>query len=201
MLANAITLSRLLLLAVGVVLLYVPETWARLSAFALIIVLIALDGVDGWVARKRGEESDLGAVMDIAIDRVVENVLWIVYADLRVVHVVVPLIVISRGIVTDAIRAYALAKGETAFEMMKTPWARWLVSGRPMRAFYGFLKAFVFATLALFLGLQAWQPGAPWLTPLQTGLTVLVAITVLITIVRGAPVVYESKRFFFGEPL
>ncbi len=201
MLANAITLSRLLLLALGVVLLYVPKTWVRLSAFVLILVLIALDGVDGWVARKRGEESDLGAVMDIAIDRVVENVLWIVYADLGVVHVAVPLIVISRGIVTDAIRAYALAKGETAFEMMKTPWARWLVSGRPMRAFYGFLKAFVFAALALLLGLQAWQPGAPWLAPLQTGLTVLVAITVLITIVRGAPVVYESKRFFFGEPL
>lgn len=201
MLANAITLSRLLLLAVSAFLLYVPTPGTRMSSFFLILLLIALDGVDGWVARKRGEESDLGAVMDIAIDRVVENVLWIVYADLGVVHVVVPLIVISRGIITDAIRAYALAKGQTAFEMMQTPWARWLVSGRPMRAFYGFMKAFVFAALALFLGLQLWQPGAPWLAPLQTGLTVLVAATVLITIVRGAPVVYESKRFFFGEPL
>lgn len=201
MLANAITLSRLLLLAVSVFLLYVPTLGARLSAFFLILVLIALDGLDGWVARRRSEESDLGAVMDIAIDRVVENVLWIVYADLGVVHVVVPLIVISRGIITDAIRAYALARGQTAFEMMQTPWARWLVSGRPMRAFYGFMKAFVFAVLALFLGMQVWYPNAPWLAPLQTGLTVLVAATVFITIVRGAPVVYESKRFFFGEPL
>ncbi|GAP63770.1 CDP-diacylglycerol--glycerol-3-phosphate 3-phosphatidyltransferase [Ardenticatena maritima] len=201
MVANAITLSRLIFLAVACALLYVHGVAPRVVAFVLILFLIALDGVDGWVARKRGEVSDLGAVMDIAIDRVVENVFWIVYMDLGLVHVLIPLIVISRGIITDAIRAYALAKGETAFEMMKTPWARWLVSGRPMRAFYGFMKAFVFAALALFLALQAWQPEAAWLAPLQLVLTGLVILTVGITILRGAPVVYESKRFFFGEPV
>lgn len=199
--ANAITLSRLGLLGICVLLLYMPGVVSKVAAFALILLLIGLDGVDGWVARRRGEVSDLGAVMDIAIDRVVENVFWIVYADLGLVHVAVPLIVISRGIVTDAIRAYALAKGETAFAMMRTPWARWLVSGRPMRAFYGLLKAFVFAALALLMALEAWAPQAPWLAPINLGVGSLVVLTVIITLVRGAPVVYESRRFFFGEPL
>lgn len=201
MISDAITVSRLGFLAASVVLLYVQGVAPRVVAFVLIIVLIALDGVDGYVARMRDEESELGAVMDIAIDRVVENVFWIVYADLKLVPIWVPLIVISRGIITDAIRAYALAKGETAFEMMKTGWARWIVSGRPMRAFYGFLKAFVFAALALFLALAQWRPDAPWLESMRLALTGLVILTVAITIVRGAPVVYEGRRFFFGEPV
>lgn len=199
--ANAITLSRLLFLAVAVWLLYQGGATAKIVSFVLIVLLIALDGVDGYVARKLGETSDLGSVMDIAIDRVVENVLWIVYADIGLVPIWVALVVVSRGLITDAIRSYALAKGQTAFEMMQTPWARWLVSGRPMRAFYGFLKAFVFAALALWLAFADLYPAAPWLTPLRWVLLALVYLTVTITIVRGAPVVYESRRFFFGEPV
>lgn len=199
--ANAITLSRLLLLAVAVVLLYLFGIPSKLAAFVLIVLLIALDGVDGYVARLRGETSDLGAVMDIAIDRIVENVLWIVYADIGLVPMWVALIVVSRGLITDAIRSYALAKGETAFEMMHTPWARWLVSGRPMRAFYGFLKAFVFAALALFLAARDLFPGAEWLEPVRLALLATVFVTVAVTLLRGAPVVYESRRFFFGEPV
>ena len=44
--------------------------------------VIGLDGVDGYVARKRNETSVFGSIFDIAIDRVVENVLWVVLADL-----------------------------------------------------------------------------------------------------------------------
>ena len=199
MLANAITLSRLLLLALVVWLLYFGGATLKFIAFVLTIILIAMDGIDGMVARARGETSELGAVMDIAIDRVVENVYWIVYADLNLVPVWIALVVISRGIITDAIRGYVLARGETAFEMMKTPWARWLVSGRPMRAFYGAIKAVVFAALALLMALREWSPDATWLTPLRTLLFVLVLITVGTTLLRGIPVVIESRRYFMSE--
>ncbi len=201
MVANAITLSRLLLLALVVLFLYEGGPALKMAAFLLTILIIVMDGLDGVVARARGETSDLGAVMDIAIDRVVENVYWIVYADLALVPVWVALVVVSRGIITDALRSFVLARGEGAFEMMKTPWARWLVSGRPMRAFYGAIKAVVFAALALFMALQEWFPGAPWLQPLSTLLFGLVLVTVATTVLRGVPVVYESRRYFFGEPM
>ncbi len=145
MIANTITFSRLIFLIFAVLLLYTTGPIAKLIAFFLTILLIIMDGIDGYVARARGETSELGAVMDIAIDRVVENVYWIVYADLDLVPVWVALIVISRGIITDAIRGFVLAKGDTAFDMMKTPWGRWLVSGRLIRGFYGTIKTVVFA--------------------------------------------------------
>jgi CDP-diacylglycerol---glycerol-3-phosphate 3-phosphatidyltransferase len=199
MLANAITLSRLVLLVIAVWFLYVGGPGLKFAAFVLTVVIIAMDGIDGMVARARGETSELGSVMDIAIDRVVENVYWIVYADLGLVPVWVALVVVSRGIITDAIRGFVLAKGETAFDMMKTPWARWLVSGRPMRAFYGGIKAVVFSALALFMALRVWAPDAEWLGLLGTLLSILVIVTVATTLLRGIPVVIESRHYFMGD--
>ena len=201
MIANTITLSRLILLMVVVFLLYTTSPFAKLIAFFLTIFLIIMDGIDGYVARVRGETSELGSVMDIAIDRVVENVYWIVYADLDLVPVWVALIVISRGIITDAVRSFVLTKGETAFEMMKTPWARWLVSSRLMRGFYGTIKTFVFAGLALFMALRDWFPLAFWLNPFEIFLLVLAYITLATTLLRGFPVIFESRRYFFNEPV
>jgi CDP-diacylglycerol---glycerol-3-phosphate 3-phosphatidyltransferase len=199
-LANAITISRLFVLAVAVWLLYSPDPMPKFIAFFLTIILIAMDGIDGMVARARNETSELGAVIDIAIDRVVENVYWIVFAHLNVVPVWVALVVVSRGILTDAVRGYALAKGDTAFEMMKTGWARWLVSGRFMRAFYGAIKAVVFAALALYMALQQWYPEASWLPALTIAVAFLVYATVATTILRGVPVLLESRRYFAPKP-
>lgn len=199
MIANIITLSRLFLLIIAIFFLYANGPVAKFIAFLLTIMVIVMDAIDGVVARARGETSELGAVMDIAIDRVVENVYWIVYAHLMLVPVWVALVVVSRGIITDAIRGYVLAKGETAFDMMKTPWMHWIVSGRLMRAFYGIIKTIVFAALALYTALREWYPDALWLESLYLFLSVLVLITVTITILRGIPVVLESRRYFFNE--
>ena len=49
-------------------------------AVVLLPVLFLMDWFDGYVARTKNQVSDLGSVLDIAIDRVVENVLWLVFA-------------------------------------------------------------------------------------------------------------------------
>ncbi|MFN8472113.1 MAG: CDP-alcohol phosphatidyltransferase family protein [Anaerolineae bacterium] len=108
--ANGITLSRLILLALAAILLYQPSATARIIAAALIVLTIILDGIDGWVARAWEEVSDLGSVLDIAVDRVVEQVLWIVYASLLLTPIWAPIIVVARGVMTDAIRSYVLAE-------------------------------------------------------------------------------------------
>src|SRR3974377_1806600 len=76
-LANVITLSRLpLLIAVLGILLY-SSSWSwQLLGLVLLGALFLMDWRDGAVARQRRQASDLGAVLDIALDRTVENVLW-----------------------------------------------------------------------------------------------------------------------------
>ena len=199
-LANRITLSRLPLLVVILLLLFWGDGWLKLLGFVLTIVLIAMDSLDGMVARRRGESSTLGSVLDIAIDRVVEVVLWIAYAGLGLIPVWVPMLVAARGILTDSIRGAVMAEsGETAFGMMRSRLGRWIVSGRFMRGFYGFAKTVAFAGLALLLALRELHPGASWLAPLHSLLLVLTFFTVAITVLRGLPVLTESRRYLMNS--
>ncbi len=197
--ANVVTVSRLFLLALCVGLLYMDGGAPKFVAFFLIILLLYLDTVDGQLARRRGEVTALGSVLDIAIDRVVENVFWITFLDLRLVPLWIPLLVVTRGILTDAVRGFALARGMTAFGMMQTGWGKFLVSSRFMRGAYGFLKSVVFCYLAGLLGLQAGWPGTPnahWLPALTTLGLILAILTVTVTVLRGAPVLIEGRRLF-----
>lgn len=199
MMANTVTLSRLGFLGLCIFLLYQPGAKAKIIAFALVLFILFLDGIDGIIARRRGTASALGGVLDIAIDRVVENVYWIVFVDLNLVPVWVALVVVTRGILTDAVRGFALARGMTAFEMMKSDWGRRLVSSRFMRALYGLAKLTVFAALAVVYALQevwAGTPRANWLPALETAVFGLVLLTVSLTVIRGLPVLIESRRFF-----
>lgn len=202
MLANAITLSRLGFLALSVFLLHVPDVTARLVAFFLIIITILIDAIDGVVARRRGSMSALGAVLDIAIDRVVENVFWITFVSLGLVPLWIALVVVTRGILTDAVRGFAMGQGLEPFEMMRTSWGRWLVSQRFMRGLYGLAKAVTFPALALLHAANlAWSniPQAANLPALRALAYGLVAITIAMNLLRGLPVLIESRRFFFEE--
>lgn len=199
MIANTISLSRLGFLALSVFLLYQSGVTAKMVAFGLVLFILFLDGIDGIIARRRGTASALGGVLDIAIDRVVENVYWITFVDLGLVPVWVALVVVTRGILTDAVRGFALGRGMTPFEMMKSPWGRRIVSSRFMRALYGMAKVTVFAALVAFYALREMWAGtsnARLLPPLETAVFGLVILTVSLTVIRGLPVLIESRRFF-----
>lgn len=193
--ANAITLARLALLFVLVAMAYwAPPRWQLLDP-PLLLLIISLDGLDGWVARRRGEASLFGAVFDIAADRVVEVVLWLVLADLGLVPIWVAILFVTRGVLVDSIRYARIASGGGVFDMTSRI-GRFLVAGRFMRGAYGALKAVAFGWLLM---LQPWprlDPGswAEWL-PLTTPVTAaLVYACVALCLARGLPVIAEFAQ-------
>ncbi len=189
--ANWITLSRMPLLLVVVLLLYRPYPTPRYVAAWLIVLLIALDSLDGIVARKRGESSLLGSVLDIAADRTVEFVMWVVFADLRAIPVVIPLIVLTRGVFVDAVRAVAPAKGLKPFELMQSKIGRFLVGSPLLRTPFALAKAVAFFFLALMLAQQAGGSLSPSTYALAQG-TAWLAFT--LCLLRGIPVLVEAPR-------
>ena len=80
--ANFISIFRIFVMFYAVYLIYTCQgnTSAYLWALILTIIAFALDGVDGYVARKLHEESKFGALLDIMGDRIVENTYWILFA-------------------------------------------------------------------------------------------------------------------------
>ncbi len=113
---NRITLLRIGLLFVLVFLIYSEFICARIFAALLTILVIVMDWLDGFWARKLAASTELGSVLDIAGDRVVECVLWICLDDLGLIRVWIPFVVISRDIFTDSFRNYLLKFGFSGFE-------------------------------------------------------------------------------------
>ncbi len=192
--ANLITLARTLLAFLVVAMLHYRTQQVYLAAVGLTIALIWMDALDGYVARKRRECTKFGAVADILGDRVIESTYWIMFAVLGWVPVWVAIVVAARGIVVDGVRALALERGFTAFgssSMMQTPLGRLLVSSRTSRAAYGIGKAVAFSSMIL-----VFTPGvlAPLGGVLHTLAYASVYLTVLLCVVRGAPVLLEARR-------
>ena len=212
--ANLITLSRLVLLLAVVAIAYRPVSIVQFWIWPILSLVFISDGLDGWVARRRGEESLFGALFDIAVDRIVELTLWIVLADLDLVPIWIPIVFVVRGVLVDAIRASQVqADRRGPFSLLNSPLARWLVAGRFMRGFYATIKAFAFVGLFLIkplpLGIEAVFPatGDAW-APLQAGFESLVMalayLAVALCALRGLPVIAEfladERRSLFIRP-
>jgi CDP-diacylglycerol--glycerol-3-phosphate 3-phosphatidyltransferase len=198
MLANIVTLSRIPLLVLIIVLLYQPAATPRFIAAPLIILLIVLDSLDGVIARRRGETSVLGSVLDIAADRAVEYVMWVVFAHLRLISVIFPLIVLMRGTFVDAVRAVAPSKGLSPFEMMRSPMGRFLVKSPWLRTPFAIAKAVAFFFLALTHGLAA--AGSSALATVNVVAQVCAWVALLLCLLRGIPVLIEAPRALREEP-
>ena len=103
-LANIITLSRIFFVFIVVGLLFCKECqYSYQIALFLTAILMWFDGLDGFVARKLGVSSKLGALLDIMGDRIVENVFWIAFCALGWINVSIPIIVLTRGIIIETI--------------------------------------------------------------------------------------------------
>ncbi|MFC2037224.1 CDP-alcohol phosphatidyltransferase family protein [Chloroflexota bacterium] len=194
--ANTITLARIPLLVGVVLLLYLGSPKVQVATAFVVLFLIFMDTLDGVVARYRGEEGMLGSKLDIAVDRIVELVLWVAYANLNLISVAIPIIVIIRGGLVDTIRSFSLVWGETSFGMMQTKWGRRLVASGFMRSIYGLSKAVAFCTLALALGLRGLWAGTPkavWAETIWAFAVVLSWIATALCVIRGAPVLMEAR--------
>jgi CDP-diacylglycerol--glycerol-3-phosphate 3-phosphatidyltransferase len=194
-LANLITLARLPLLVALLAILIYSSTWHwQLWGLGLLGVLFLMDWLDGIVARQRRQATNLGAVLDIALDRTVENVLWIAFMYLDLVVFWVPVIFLVRSFLVDGIRGVALSRGKAGFSMMHTRWGRFLVASRFMRGFYGLAKVVTFACLWLTHALALQDPR--YLVSWQPLYQSLVWLTVGLCIVRGFPVLLDGRLYF-----
>ena len=207
MTANIITLARIGLVFVAV-LLYEVGFYGQLLAFMLTILIIYMDALDGYVARKLGIASDLGALLDITGDRIVENVYWIYFTAIGMISFWVPMIVIARGFLTDSLRSIAFAEGKTAFgekTMMRSGLTRLLVSSRFSRAVYGVSKAVIFCYLGGFIALKGGIEqfnialSSKILLSLHLAGQVIVYVVLAMCVTRGIPVLWDGRLYLLEK--
>src|SRR5215467_13694916 len=204
---NKVTLVRVLVgfAAVG---LFGHGTWANLAAVALTIASIALDALDGHLARKKQMATPLGAQIDILGDRMIENMFFTYFAVVGMVSWWLPVLFFARGAATDFLRGLALKAGYSSWgdnAMLQTWWGRALVASRWSRGLYATLKCGCFCYLGLELALTRGPVALLGSAASEAHLTIRAVAQVLtwatagFCLVRGLPVLVEGWRFFAQE--
>lgn len=194
--ANFITIFRVILVFFVVMLLYRHSDFHYALAIILTIVAFALDGLDGWVARKFNETSKLGAVLDIMSDRIVENVFWVVFAVFDWLPISYAIIALTRSFVVDSLRSVALEQGYTAFgetSMQQDKFGDFICSSKFSRIAYAVSKmaAFLLLILARIPRLDCHLASIINLIAL-----IFAFIAIEFCVLRGLPVVFESRKLF-----
>lgn len=188
---NSIVVTRVALAFVACGLLVRGSEAAAVVAVVLTVIVIAMDGLDGIAARKLGLSSELGAVLDITADRIVEHVYWITFAVAQLVPLWVPVVIVTRSVLVDAARGLALIQGKTAFgesTMARSALSRFLTASRAMRNTYGLAKVVAFLLLGMLIA-------APGVVALDLAATISVGAAVALCLARGVPVLVDARAY------
>ena len=200
----------LLRVAVGfaAVSLFGRGAWANLLAVALTVGAIALDALDGHIARKRKMATPMGAQLDILGDRMIENVYFTYFAVVGMVSLWLPILFFARGAATDFLRGLAMKAGRSGWganAMLETWWGRMLVASRWSRGLYAAMKCLCFCYLGLELALTrgpvalVGELAADAHVLIRVGAQVLTSLTAAFCVVRGLPVLVEGWKYFAGS--
>ncbi len=178
--------------------------WLNLLAVVLTVASIALDALDGYLARRKKMATPVGAQIDILGDRIIENMYFTYFAVVGMVSLWLPMLFFARGATTDFLRGLALKAGHSGWganAMLQTWWGRALVASRWSRGLYAALKCVCFCYLGLELALT--RGPVALLGPLtldahaaiRAGAQTLAWLTALFCVLRGLPVLLQGSKF------
>jgi CDP-diacylglycerol--glycerol-3-phosphate 3-phosphatidyltransferase len=200
---NRITSLRVVLgfVAVG---LFGRNAWLNLFGVALTVSAIALDALDGHIARTKKMATPEGAQIDILGDRMIENMYFTYFAVVGMVSLWLPMLFFARGAATDFLRGLAMKAGYSGWganTMLRNKWARMLVASRWSRGAYATLKCACFCYLGLELALIRGPVAllgavtANLHAAVRLGAHALAWATAAFCIVRGLPVLLEGWKY------
>ena len=204
---NKITLLRV---AVGflAVRLFGKSPWMNLVAVALTVTAIALDALDGHIARKKRMATPEGALIDVLGDRIIENMYFTYFAVVGMVSLWLPMFFFARGAATDLLRTLVLKAGHSgigANVILQTRWAHSIVASRWSRGAYAALKCVCFCYLGLELALT--RGPVALLGPvtvdvhdaIRAGAQTLAWMTAAFCLIRGLPLLLEGWKYFAAK--
>jgi CDP-diacylglycerol--glycerol-3-phosphate 3-phosphatidyltransferase len=110
-LPNFITLFRILLIPVFIILFITPTEDRSLSAAVIFVVAAMTDLLDGYVARRTGQVTRLGKLLDPIADKLLVLSALILLVNVDRVSALVAILVIAREVAVTGIRAIAAGEG------------------------------------------------------------------------------------------
>ena len=121
-LPNKITIFRMLVVIAILILAILPQgptfgfgsieyDYRRIAILVLFILGSFSDFLDGHIARKNNIVTTFGKFMDPIADKLLVNTLFVILAGTCEIHWIIPVIMISRDTIVDAIRMIVVEQG------------------------------------------------------------------------------------------
>lgn len=110
-LANKLTVSRIGMTFLLIWFLFVPTFCAKAAAFVLFLLACLTDFLDGWIARRRGEISDFGKIMDPVADKILVLGIFLSCVELQLIPAWMVIIIVIREVVITGMRFLAIRRG------------------------------------------------------------------------------------------
>lgn len=118
--ANVVTMIRIVFIPVFVVIMLAPwpewlsladaGAWQPVFAALFFVLLSATDSLDGYLARSRGEVTDLGKFMDPLADKILVASAMVALVELGVLPSWIVMVVLAREFIISGIRMMAATK-------------------------------------------------------------------------------------------
>lgn len=170
-LANRITFIRILFIPVFILAMYWDVPYAPFVAAGLFALLASTDKIDGHIARKRNEVTDLGKLLDPLADKLLVCAALLILLRQGRIDAVSTFLIIAREFMVTGLRQIAAARGVV---IAAGQWGKWKTVSQ------------IVAVIALILE-NAIHLGIPF------GL-ILYYIAVALTIVSGVQYLYGHRQ-------
>ena len=119
-LPNALSLLRIFLVPFLVVVLLTPPSswpdtfggqWRDIIALVIFLIATATDFLDGWLARRRGQITKLGTLLDPIADKLLISAAFISLVEMELAPAWMVVVVVAREFAVSGLRSIASAEG------------------------------------------------------------------------------------------
>jgi CDP-diacylglycerol--glycerol-3-phosphate 3-phosphatidyltransferase len=183
--ANRLTLSRLALTVLFVGLLSSSWHYARTAALVIFLIAGLTDFIDGEIARRYGDITNFGKLMDPLVDKIMVAAAFISLVPLKAVPAWAATTIVARDFLITGLRLMASAKGQIlpaeSLGKQKTSWQ--------IVTIIFFLALLSIAELHHANGTPTW-----WLRAWGEAGPVLIWITVALTLYSGLGYAWRNRE-------
>ena len=185
-LANKLTISRIILAGIFILLLFVRGVGAKFFCLAVFLTACITDYYDGLIARRKNNITEFGTLMDPIADKILILGAFLAFVEMKIIPAWMVMVIIARELVITGIRIIALSRKKVLSAE---------IAGKHKTV------SQMVAVLSILVFLIIRDSGFTfrYIEFYNSGVYLLMLITVLMTLTSGISYMLRNKYIFMSE--
>jgi CDP-diacylglycerol---glycerol-3-phosphate 3-phosphatidyltransferase len=185
-LANKLTISRIVLAGFFILFLFIRGPGAKFMAMAIFLAACVTDYYDGYFARKTGDITSFGKLMDPIADKILILGAFLAFVEMEIIPAWIVMVIIARELVITGIRILALSQKKVLSAE---------VGGKHKTV----SQMVAVVAVLIFLIIRDLGFGIRHKEYFEIGLHVLMIIVVAMTLASGISYMIKNREIFMGD--